>query len=309
MNTNQNHENNNDRQGLLKRCHDLQKAFLLPLLGLLLGIAILVLCLHTKSSILMVFGLAIIIYVLRIHPTVRKIYHTADREFLQSTFKTDLFYGGLSETNKLLVKTTKAAFGNIRGENIHHCFSIYLNVFIRSHGGLSPEYSTPQYILERVLKKFSHLPQAAVKLCATVSLEYIYHHEPQLKKKHAQQSELAQLLHTTQKYVADMAPKNAHLCDLHLQDEDYGLVSDKPIFVAGFDEAKKYLSRLTNADNVAPNIRRLGSMTEDGISAPVDIYSLTFDNGEELRIYVSNYGTKTSTVAPRGLVLRSERTK
>lgn len=143
---------NNNHSKLLKSNRDRKRCFFLPLSGIILGIAFLFLWGYTQSSDFLLLGIVLLVIVLRIHPTVRKIYYSINADFIKETFKNDLFYGGLNEANKFLLRITKSSFNEINKENINHCYQIYLEVFIRSHGGLSNEFSTPKYITEQIQK-------------------------------------------------------------------------------------------------------------------------------------------------------------
>ena len=229
----------------------------------------------------------------KIHPVVKSIYQAINAEF-----KEKLFYGDIYKVNEVLLRITKTAFADVSDANINTCFQIYLQTFIRSHGGFSQEFSMAKYITERLCERFSFVPKQIVINCVNLSLEYIYQNEPELLKR-------VQRYETMQRYVVENAEKNKHLFDLYLQDEDYGLVPNKPIFVAGFDGAKIYLDNLVNDNGESPIIKRLGSSETIGISGPVDLYLLSFNENDQRQIFICNYGFNNSLFAPRGLRFRS----
>ena len=106
-------------------------------------------------------------------------------------------------------------------------------------------------------------------------------------------------------YTSPIASNNDAIEDLHINDPDYGLVPEKPVFVAGFLEDWKFLSSLTTENGSEVVCVRLGSMEVDGIEGPVDIYETTSKTGQALnKIYISNYGAKTSERAPAGFYLK-----
>lgn len=230
----------------------------------------------------------------KVHPSVKKIYATIDPQI-----KNKLFYGDLSVFNQQLLRITELSFNETTDTAINSCFQIYMQVFIRSHGGFSPEFSTPQYITEKLCQRFASIPSQIVMNCINQSLEYIYKNEPELEKK-------IQMYESIKNFVLENARKNQHLFDLHLKDDDYGLVSHKPIFVAGFDGAKAYLAQLVNMEGLSPMISRLGSVEINGISGAVDLYVLSFDNDQKLHIYVCNYGLTNSVVTPVGLRFKNQ---
>jgi len=228
-----------------------------------------------------------------VHPTVKDIYQEINPQA-----KDRLFYGDIKQANKVLISITKGTFGTINDANLRTCFDIYLQVFIRAHGGLSQEFSTPQYITERLCERFSSVPKLYVTKCIKQSLDYVYQNEPKLKQQ-------IQMYEAQKKFVAESAKKNQHLLDLHLNDEDYGLVLSKPVFVDGLSGAKIYLAQLVNSEGDDPKITRIASLMQDGITGLVDLYELTFGETEKLRIYICNYGNKNSTTAPVGLKFRA----
>ena len=66
----------------------------------------------------------------------------------------------------------------------------------------------------------------------------------------------------------------------------------------------QYLRRLRSANGERVLTQRNGSRNYEGNDHPIDIYSLSSPNGEELgEIYVSMYHKRNSGKAPKGLVL------
>lgn len=229
----------------------------------------------------------------KIHPTVKNIYQN-----LNPKFKNKIFYGDLTQANEVLMDITNRVFDDVNDINLNTCFQIYLQVFIRSHGGLSQDFSMPEYITERLCERFSSVSSQIVTKCVNFSLEYIYKNEPQLLQQ-------VQMYKMIQKQVLENAEKNKHLFELYIHDEDYGLVPNKPVFVAGFGGAKEYLSQLVNNEGVSPDIERLGSSEINGISGPVDLYLLSFSQGDQRQIFICNYGFNNSSVAPKGFEFKS----
>ena len=135
----------------------------------------------------------------KIHPAVKSIYQTINVDF-----KDRLFYGDLSKANKVLLRITKDAFTDVNDANINTCFQIYLQTFIRSHGGFSQEFFMPQYITERLCERFSFVTKQIVINCVNLSLEYIYQNEPEQLKR-------VQQYEAIQKYALKIAFKRPPL--------------------------------------------------------------------------------------------------
>ena len=87
----------------------------------------------------------------------------------------------------------------------------------------------------------------------------------------------------------------------NLDDEQYGLVPNKPIYTTGVGGSEKYISSLMTSDSKAIIWDRRGSMSVDGINGMIDIYDISFVDGRRYKtIYINMYGTSISPKAPNG---------
>lgn len=87
----------------------------------------------------------------------------------------------------------------------------------------------------------------------------------------------------------------------NLDDEEYGLVPNKPIYTTGVGGSEKYLRSLMTSDGKAIIWDRRGSMSVDGINGMIDIYDISFVDGRRYKtIYINMYGTSISQKAPNG---------
>ncbi|MBP3493849.1 MAG: protein kinase [Oscillospiraceae bacterium] len=222
--------------------------------------------------------------------TVRKLYIEMKEETRKS-----VFYGGFDAAENLLLSLAKGAFGNVAPPNIRRCFEIYLQTWIRTHGGFDANFSTPDYIKKALCKRFSAIETHIVSKCVDLSLQEIYRHEPELKRR-------AEMVKLTQKYVASNAVQNKNVEETHMNDPEYGVIPEKPIFVAGFGWDREYLGHLYTENGVKLTFDRVGSLNVKGIAGPVDMYRLLLpDRTEYMKIYICNYGTKNTKAVPRGL--------
>ncbi len=229
----------------------------------------------------------------KIDAFIEEIYSKMDFEMREK-----IFYGGIESANTILTTICNSVYGVVKEDNIRTCQEVYIQVWIRSRGGLQSEFMTPSYIREALRNRFSYLSTNIVDGLVSVSLDVIYNNEPDLKEKAMQIEYLKNM-------VRKNAGKNIDIEDRHINDEAYGLSADKPIFVCGFDGAKIYLSQLKTEVGNSIQYNRLGSSEVTGIAGPVDLYEIvdTQENSKFL-IYICNYGTKNSTVAPRGMKLK-----
>lgn len=98
--------------------------------------------------------------------------------------------------------------------------------------------------------------------------------------------------------------QNVSIENRWLDDKEYGLVPNKPIFVKGFGPHRVYLDRLCTEHGEKLSYKRLGSMEIKGIHGPVDVYDLFYPDGRKYKtIYQCVYGTANSETAPRGMKL------
>ena len=87
----------------------------------------------------------------------------------------------------------------------------------------------------------------------------------------------------------------------NLDDEEYGLVPNKPIYTTGVGGSEKYLRSLMTSDGKAIIWDRRGSMSVNGINGMIDIYDISFVDGRRYKtIYINMYGTSISQKAPNG---------
>ena len=89
-----------------------------------------------------------------------------------------------------------------------------------------------------------------------------------------------------------------------LDDAEYGLVPEKPIYTNGVSGSNAYLERLTTTLGEKLSWERQGSMSVDGINGMIDIYEGYLPSGKRYKtLFVNMYGTANSTTAPKGFRL------
>ena len=204
-----------------------------------------------------------------------------------------LFYGGLESAGEILMQLSSSAFGYSIPYTIGLSYEIYLQTWVRTRDGLN---GSPEYIRETLFRRFSNLSPRIVLKCVDQSLDIIYSHEPHLNKNAAINA-----------MIAEDVAKNSEIQDSYLNDEEYGLVKNKPIFVKGYGEDKKYLYHLRAEDGTRLGFYRIGSLAVEGISGLVDAYQLLLpDQSVYKAIFICNYGARSHTIAPKGLIYERE---
>ncbi len=87
----------------------------------------------------------------------------------------------------------------------------------------------------------------------------------------------------------------------NLDDPEYGLVVNKPIYTQGVSGSDNYLAQLKTLLGEELTWRRLGSTSADGIKGMIDIYESTLPSGNSYKtLYLNMYGSANSTKIPKG---------
>lgn len=87
----------------------------------------------------------------------------------------------------------------------------------------------------------------------------------------------------------------------NLDDPEYGLVVNKPIYTKGVNGSNNYLEELKTATGEKLTWRRLGSTSVEGINGMIDIYESTLPSGKQYKtLYVNMYGSANSKKIPIG---------
>ena len=101
----------------------------------------------------------------------------------------------------------------------------------------------------------------------------------------------------------ELAETNSKAQEENLDDPEYGLVPEKPIYAEGVEGSRKYLNSLKTLSGEKLSWERVGTTGAEGVNGIIDIYVGTLPSGEEYEtLYVNMYGTKNSTVAPQGFI-------
>ena len=97
------------------------------------------------------------------------------------------------------------------------------------------------------------------------------------------------------------ASQNADAENDNLDDPEYGLVVNKPIYTKGVNGSNRYLEELKTSLGEKLTWRRLGSTSAEGINGMIDIYESTLPSGKPYKtLYVNMYGSTNSKKIPKG---------
>lgn len=87
----------------------------------------------------------------------------------------------------------------------------------------------------------------------------------------------------------------------NLDDPEYGLVVNKPIYTKGVNGSSSYLKGLRTSLGEELAWRRLGSTSAEGINGMIDIYEGTLPSRKPYKtLYVNMYGSANSKKIPLG---------
>lgn len=99
------------------------------------------------------------------------------------------------------------------------------------------------------------------------------------------------------------AEANTDAQQFNLNDPEYGLVPEKPVYCFYFAGSLDYLDSLRTENGEKLLWSRRGSKAVGGIKGMVDIYDSTLPSGQSYKtVYVNMYADSNSTTAPAGFV-------
>ncbi len=110
---------------------------------------------------------------------VAAVYHKMNQDDVQN-----LFYGGEKEAASILLPLGQKLFQDFgpTEKQLSDASYFYTQVWVRKHGGSSPEFSSTPYIKEAMKNRFPDIDKDIVVQGVEMCLEYIYKHEPSLSE-------------------------------------------------------------------------------------------------------------------------------
>ena len=94
----------------------------------------------------------------------------------------------------------------------------------------------------------------------------------------------------------EISKQNAGEEEKFINDPEYGLIPEKPIFTCGVTGSEKYLDKLRLDNGEKIKWERLGSTSADSVNGMIDIYEITTLSGDKCKdIYINMYGNINST--------------
>ncbi len=226
---------------------------------------------------------------------VHRVISTMNQEIIPT-----VFYGSEANAEAIVAEVLPVLVPGASLDDeaaVRETIQFYVDVWIRKQGGFSPEFMTTNYVKSVLSDKYAHRGAAAVTAAVDRCVAFVYQHDSRIQQRD-------EMFEFQQNLVQSNASQNGAAETLHLDDADYGLVPEKPVFVAGFPGTHAYLDSLCLSDGTKPTFNRTGSMNVPGIEGPVDAYEVMAGGRVVGRIFICLYGSANSTRAPRGFVLR-----
>ena len=96
-----------------------------------------------------------------------------------------VFYGGSEEAKSILIPVRSILYGSTASsdEQYSNTAFFYTQAWIRTHGGLSPEFSKIAYIRDAMKKRFSQYSPDIVDRALDKCLAFIFKNEPGIKER------------------------------------------------------------------------------------------------------------------------------
>lgn len=226
---------------------------------------------------------------------VKKMFQKMDEKMSRK-----VFYGGYQEAHEIIISIYRILQKGINCElekGLLLSDEIYTQVWIRKRG-FSPELCETKNIKNILKNRFILVDEQILEEVIDMCVQIIYINEPDIKERDS-----------ATEFLKSMHLKNASMNKtiefLYVDDMEYGLVFNKPVFVEGFGNDKAFLNSLCTDAGEEIVYQRIGSNEVKGIEGPVDIYGICKKNGEKYGvIYLCVYGSTKPTRVPKGYMFK-----
>lgn len=217
-----------------------------------------------------------------------------------------IYPGGEKQASKVI-----SSIALICGSKISKCgykeYTEFSQIFSEITAWRIVTGSSPQRIKELLIKRHPELVpnediarKIYVFTCANMGNHKFSLEDPKDKEEF-------QFFLTSTIDIEKITKKNDDVINKNLQDDDYGLVATKPVYVAGKDGSRKYLDNLVGENGEFLMWERVGTLDVDNINGIVDIYDATTNTGDTyIRIYLNFYSNTTSNTTPKGLLSKQD---
>lgn len=209
----------------------------------------------------------------------------------------EVFPGGIPFANSVFSSITKilniTALTALNKNDYHNILKIYSDVFIRTVITPTLDESIVAHLLSNY-NAYIKTEETAIKIMALCTMKIrnnAFNFDSDENYKDL-------------KFFEDIITQNIKLVNSNegavldnIDDFDYGIVPEKPIYVRGLSGTQKYLDSLQMVTGEKVHWERKGSTTVSGINGPVDIYTAYLENGTAFKtIYINIYSRHTSKV-------------
>lgn len=210
-----------------------------------------------------------------------------------------LFPGGRAQASNIIISLAKILDMNLENCNAiiyHDLLEIFTAVWVRANITHS---SNDQIIASLQVNHAKYITDSTIAR-KVLALAMVSMKNPEFVLDDESQDTLdlvAKIIDENQQ----TAKKNEGMEYRFVDDPEYGLVPEKPIYTAGARGSEEYLHELTTVlgDKLTWNRRR--ALQVKGVNGVVDEYESTLPSGRSYKtLYLNMYSTSNSTKAPKG---------
>ncbi len=211
-----------------------------------------------------------------------------------------IFPGGRVQAGKIVTSLSKiygVDLDTSDAKKYDDILATYSNVWLRKVVTQSPD----DLVIASLQANYGDLipsKEVAQKAWAFVTLNM---NNPDFSLESAEN--MAALKHMVDMYshMEKIASQNVDAEKENLDDPEYGLVANKPIYTRGVEGSYAYLEELKTSSREKLTWQRLYSTAAEGINGMIDVYESTLPSGEAYKtLYVNMYGSANSKKVPEG---------
>lgn len=211
-----------------------------------------------------------------------------------------VFPGGREQVSNIITSLAEICHVKLSASNgkmYYDLYSVFVTVFSRSVATDHP-YETVANILQTQHGALIKNEETALKAIAYIEIN---RKDPSFVLCSPAHYEVLDFSILRIKQMIDRSKANLSVQDQYLNDPEYGLVKEKPVYTCGVRGSDQYLAGLLTADGQKLKWKRRGSVYVEELDDNIDIYDSWLLSGKPYKtVYIDMYGAKNSTKAPKG---------
>lgn len=207
-----------------------------------------------------------------------------------------VFRGGREQVSTIIKSLAEICHAKLRASDwktYEELYSVFITVFSRSVV-TQHSYEDVADMLQTEHSAFIRDEETAFKAIAYIEINW------QLPEFDLSSSYNRELLDA--RVLQIKKPReNRAAQDKYLNDPEYGLVKEKPVYTCDVRGSEEYLAGLLAENGQKLKWKRRGSVYVEKLGDQIDVYDSWLPSGKAYKtIYIDMYGTKNSTKAPNG---------